>query len=1063
MDRVTPLCFPLLWLIFSLCAHGVAAQFLPDINRFEVENARLVLLDNDGKRLGVLEGAKARRDDAGQVSVSDAVLTFQRAGGAMVVRAPEFLYAPRTSKFECPQGLTADLPDGGLLSVPKGSGTIEFDGAIRLNMKCQGDVTLRLGPEGSDAGLLQAWITDPDVAVRADELPTPGAAAGGTPKLALESVSITGQRGGNLRLRLAQAPAFATESGSGPALAVLSCFGDIGLHVTEQVSRARLNMLRRCRMALEETPAEGPDAVKGLRPGNDFAITSTSLEIRGDVQQAEEGTGLRYPEFDAIGNVQLASERLRGSGQKLLYRESTFEHSARLEENASLELRPQPFAPAPVPRLVFRAADYVYLSSPLSTRDDGAQAGEFQMQELSSELSGSAKVERYAGDTLEWQLRGTVVRMFSYRSGPDAEFQHRFDAYAEGYSALLRILAQEPQGEINVKAAAAFGLRAEGGFEGGRAKARIYGPEVLAVVDSDFALAHELRKALGLREPALDNETYTGRLTVRAQGLLDLDVGAESSVAASSVAASDRMAVSAQGAVVLTHESLPRDDRRLVVLSGEAVALAMEGGLLTGSRIAPAEGGVIRATLGFDLLECTGLLSDATPATSRTQLSGPGTLTVRDPDSIVYVHETLDRLPKAEGKPPALRPDAGWFRFGATMQLRSTDDSRTLDCDLPELTLVYGEFQPPRAGLGAFNDLAELTEPEVQEIYFIRADSLYAHTQGREDAAVNVIRLAGNPLVRSSQDGIRAAARTAIEMSGADRQREADAPFTLVMLDDAVVDIDRAGDFFGAYVAQGVFGYDGAWRLTGKQRLEVTQRPLAAAGVEVLPGARAHLEVADRDGTTADQRRDEVAKALSLLAGIQLPGDARLTRTEQMQPLRARDELATAARKLQRADAASLASARRHIRRALALISVVYDVAGAGGVLGEFKSADADTPAMNLAMNEALFSFNGLGEVVIATAAGPVTLSRGGYVVTGKELKRGQDGTLTLEQASISLPEDTGVEVFGVERVSLRQLSDRTESDEGEATRTLITRISGRKLGVRLNLDRAGRQAAGRE
>ncbi len=1057
MDRVAPTIFPLLGLILSLCAHGVAAQFLPDINRFEVENARLVLLDNDGKRLGILEGAKARRDDAGQVSVTDATLTFQRAGGAMVVKAPEFLYAPRTSKFECPQGLTADLPDGGLLQVPKGSGTIEFDGAIRLNMKCQGDVTLRLGPEGSDNGLLQAWITDPDVGVRADELPSAGASGGGTPKLALESVSITGQRGGNMRLRLANAPAFATEASRGPALAVLSCFGDIGLHVTEQVSKARLTMLRRCRMALEDPPAEGPDAVKGLRPHGEFAITSTSLEIRGDVSQAQDGTGLQHPEFDAVGNVQLASERLRGSGQKLLYRESAFEHSARLEENASLELRPQPFAQAPVPRLVFRAADYVYLSSPTAPpREAGAPAGgEFGIEQLSSELSGSAKVERYAGDTLEWQLRGTVVRMFSYRSGADAEFQHRFDAYAEGYSALLRIHAQEPQGEINVKAAAAFGLRAEGSFEGGRARARIYGPDVLAVVDSDFALAHELRKALGLREPEVANDDYTGRLTVRAQGLLDLDVGAESSVSAS-----DRMAVSAQGAVVLTHESLPRDDRRLVVLAGDAVALSMENGRLTGSRIVAAEGGVIRATLGFDLLECVGLLSSATPATSNTQLSGPGTLTVRDPDSIVYVHETLDRLPKAEGKAPALRPDAGWFRFGDSMQLGGTNDSRTLNCDLPELTLVYGEFQPPRAGLGAFNDLAELTEPEVQEIYFIRADSLYAHTQGREDAAVNVIRLAGNPLVRSSQDGIRAAARTAIEMSGADRQREADAPFTLVLLDDAVVDIDRAGDFFGAYVAQGVFGYDGAWKLTGQQRLEVTQRPLAAAGVEVLPGARAHLEAANRETATAAQRRDEVAMALSLLAGIQLPGDARLARTEQMQPLRARDELAAASRKLERGDAASVASARRHIRRALALISVVYDVAGAGGVLGEFKSADTDTPAMNLSMLEALFSFNGLGEVVFASAVGPVTLSRGGYVVTGKKLTREQDGTLTLDNASISLPDDTGVEVKGVERVSLRQQSDLIESETGEATRTLITRISGRKLGVRLNLDRAGRQQA---
>lgn len=1014
-----------LLILMCMCAAGLRAQFLPELDRFEVENVRLVLLDSAGQRRGVLEGTKARRDDKGVVRVEEAVLTFKRNNGLFVVRAKDFRYTPRTSQFNAPQGLTAELPDGGALEVPEGSGTIEFSDGVKFNMNCTGEVKLRMGAEGT--GLLSAAILNPVVALVADEV-----GSGAVPsEIALESVTITGQRGGTMRLRLASAPAFGNEAPKGPAYAALSCFGDVSLAVTDKVSLAKLFMLRRASMGLDPD-SSGTEA-------ETFAITSTSLEIRGRVAHASGATTLVNPEFDATGNVHLSSRRLRGSSQRLYYREQALERSARMEENVALELQQGLNDTGQATRLAFRASDYIDMRVPIDSNAIGTTSPE----QLRTVLNASARVERYAGKTLEWQLRGTLIRLFSFRASAEDVFQHRFDAHAEGYSALLRVNPQENAGNIDVEGASAYGLRAEGSFVHGRATARIYGPDVLAVVDSDFALAHELRKALGLREPA-KAQGYRGRLTVRAQSVLDLDTQAELGIDAT-----DRMAVFAEGNVELLHESLPRDDRRLVALAGQSVSLLMEDRELRGASVTPVTGARMRAVLGFDLLECRGLLTLEEGAGSYTQLDGPGTLTVRDPDSIAYVHQALSRLPRAKASAPELRPDAGWFDFGANMLLRQSATERTLTCDQPVLNLVRGEFQPPRSGFGAFNDLPELLEADVVELYFIRADSLYASTQGQDEAAVNVLRLAGNPVLRSKIDGISASARTAIELSGADRQSEDDAPFTLVMLDDAQVNIERAGDFFGGYVETGVFGYDGSWKLKGAKRLEITQRPLAVPNAEVLPAIRKLLDRAQKSEQTSAEVEADITDAISLLGAFAAPTDVRRNLTEGMQPVRARDELAKALRRLKEG---FREPAVRNTRRAAALLAALYDVAGFGGVDGEFSSVDAGTPPMKLAMREALFTFNGLGEVVDAAAQGPIVLTRGSYEVTGKALSRSVDGVLTLDGAAIKLPANTGVEVVGVERISLRQDADRTSSDVGEARRTMVTRISGRKLGVRLNL-----------
>jgi hypothetical protein len=147
-------------------------------------------------------------------------------------------------------------------------------------------------------------------------------------------------------------------------------------------------------------------------------------------------------------------------------------------------------------------------------------------------------------------------------------------------------------------------------------------------------------------------------------------------------------------------------------------------------------------------------------------------------------------------------------------------------------------------------------------------------------------------------------------------------------------------------------------------------------------------------------------------------------------------------------------TALRSARRARALLGSLVDVVGSGGVSGKFQSSKPTVPPLTLAMNEALFTFDGLGQIVDVSADGPIEVSRGSYTITGTRLSRARDGTLTVHGANITLPEDTGVQIEGVRSVALRQRAGGDVGAERRVERTMVTRVTGKKLKVSVKLAR---------
>ncbi|MCC6464718.1 MAG: hypothetical protein IT463_05200, partial [Planctomycetes bacterium] len=217
----------LLWLLLPA---ALAAQGLPDVGRLEVEDARLVLLDGDGKRLGVLEGKKARKGADGVVVVSTAVLTVTRGSQQFRLACPDFRYNPGAGVFDVPAGATVELPDGGRVEAPPGKGEITYGNEVNLRLTCKGSATLRSGSEAEP--LVQAAVVDP--VVQAHLVP-PVQGEG----LTLKLLSVAGTRGGELGVRLSSVPS-AEPGEAGPGVVRMNCFGDVRLELTENGDRASL-------------------------------------------------------------------------------------------------------------------------------------------------------------------------------------------------------------------------------------------------------------------------------------------------------------------------------------------------------------------------------------------------------------------------------------------------------------------------------------------------------------------------------------------------------------------------------------------------------------------------------------------------------------------------------------------------------------------------------------------------------------------------------------------------------------------------------------------------------
>ena len=1041
-----------LLVFITACSSGLAGQFLPDINQFEVENVRLILLDDAGRRVGVLSGDLARKQRDGKVQVENAGLKVERDNGVFNLTAAEFNYTPSTHDFDCPSGLTATLPDGGVLRVPKGSGRIEFADGVKFELDVDGEATLK-GDE-TRRSPVDAKLINPKIAVTLTDK-----TAAGSSNLSVDTISISGTRGGELKLRLASMPALGQKGSDTPAVASVSCFGDISLTVKENATLAELHLLRRARMALD-----GDDGK--------FEVTSNLLDVRGTIEQIapdpkkpdDKQTVVSDLAIDASQTVSLRGDDFEGTCGTLRYREFGTRREVRLETGPALTLRQGVAADGRTAEVSFRARDYVDVQVPEIV------SGKPPLQIL-SELSEGAHVRRSLGNELQWQITGRLIRLHSSLDEAiqtETTYNHSFDTYAEGYSPLLRVLGVHAEGGLpgqpELQRAAVYGSRAVGSFVTGLAKVRVYGPEILGVVMSDAPLSDLMKIGIGLMPPYRDeNRTVVspplqnGSLTVRADSLLDLEL---------STSAGNDISLAASGNVQFDHTPLPRDDTRFVSLSGENVALQTRDGALVSAHLEAPTGADALATLGFDLLICRSIDLSEQAAGFRTRMTGPGRVIVRDKDSVAYFRNQLDRLPKLpESDQPRSVPDAAWLNFGANFLAEEGVLSRTLEVDTPDFHLVSGDFERARAGRSAINDLAELIDPEVLLLYRMYGQRLFASSSRSSETAtpVNVLRLETDAFLNSRLDGITAFAREAIELSGSENQKAEDAPLSVVLLKDARLRIDDAGVFFGDYVRSGVFAYDGSWTLESSDRLEVTFRPLNAplAGGDELTAARDTLSAALKPGRhTLDRARLielGVHHLRNAIAGIKRPASPGAD-----QPWEALAEAEDAERAIHQASIPWLLGNRgpfpeptealRATRRARALLAALVDVVGSGGVTGRFEASRLNVPSLNLSMQEALFTFDGLSQIVDVVANGPINVTRGPYTITGKRLSRAVDGTLTVTNANITLPPDTGVAIEGVREVALRQHVRGSIGSETRVTRTMVTRVSGKKLKVSVKL-----------
>ncbi len=1041
----------------------LSAQSLPDINRLEVENARLILLDENGRRQGMLEGKYARKTADGRVEIEQAKLTIARDAGSFELVAPTFSYSPTSNAFDCSEGMQATLPDGGELQMPAGSGTIDFKRGIALSMTGRGNAKLRTGDN-----MVSANMQDPTVSL---EIAQTG--NGEERGLEFRQLKIAGLRGARMTIKLDNLPNL-DGTRSKQADVLLSCFGDASLLIAPApgtgkdqplAHRATVSLLRRASMTLQSEQEDGAQAT--------FRITSGTIELRGNVLRRKrqdgaadnkEATTLGDVELDAVQNVRMVGQEFEGSGSALQYRERAGATELRLEGEPELTLqRGLDDAGRPL-SLFMRASGFIHVDVP-------TPEGTTTPTQADVELFDGARVQRLTAGKPDWLVQGRQVRLFSWQDSPDS-YSHSFDVVAEGYSPLLRVyapLAADAGGRYRVNRATLYGMRAEGTMVGDRSDVSVYGPDVLAVVSADFPLADVIGAALGLRpRPAAEAmiPARDGRLTIRATSTLELGLTGASG--------GGDLRVAARGNVTLDHETLPRDDSALLTLTGEFIALDVRNSQLRAADLVAGDGANALATLGYDLLITKSLTVHDDGGALVTDVAGPGRLVARDPASVKYFRDAFNRLPRRSRSERNLpEPDAGWLDFGGNCRGYSSAHERTLEVGQPAAYLVNGEFEKPRAGRAAVNDLAELTAPEVTQLYFVsgRRAFLRSFKVGDVEGAastVNLLRLEGDAVVRSRLDGVQATAAAAIELSGAEQQRAEQSPLTVVLLGVSELRVENAGEFFGEYVKTGVFAYDSVWTLNANDRLEVTLRPVDTA----FPGMTHGFETVQRpladalSGKLPPDARLSAADAARLslhrLLGDVQRGERPAAEVEQ--PARALQELEAAcpamaevARMYLNGDTrwrAALPAAEGPLRRADRLLGSLIDVAGRGGVSGRFESSRGDTPALKLAMQDVLITFNGLGEIIGVDATGPIEVSRDAYTLRGKSLSRRDDGALVLDGAQISLPPDTGVQVGGVESISLTQREKLAlHSSPGQYDRTMVTRVTGRNLNVRITLE----------
>lgn len=972
-----------LLVVVLICASAASAQSLPDIGEAEIQDLKLLLLDKQGQPRGTLEAGSAKKSRDGRVVVTVAKLNYTRKDGNLELVAKRLEYVPGADAFEAPLGFEATLPDGGMVSVPKGSATITSSATLRLSATGEGEVRFRTGR--ADAAPFEATIRDPVMLFSFAD-------AG-----SMQSLSISGRRGAQARARFARLPSL----GAAPQGGVLSLQCNAAVSFDMAGSAGTLKMSGRVRALVEQQESAFKLSCATMR----LAV----LESSGSLQPCE---------LEAAGSARIDSDELHVEAEQVLLSEAADARTAILTRDVRARL----WRAGAV--LDIRATERVVLR---------ASATSFASGWLEMELWKGATLASWGGgitlhqDSADWLAQGDYVRcermVPTLPLGPGFT-QFDFEIHGRGFAPLISLTgtdAQHPQSLTLAGKSAAGSLVVTG--DGQRlGDVRVGGPDILATILGPFHLVRDLRKALGLRplDSAWRPSDPPGRIVMRAGAAARVNFAGDMTRLTSCLA-------DVQGEVEIRQEPVMRNDRELCTLRGARVELDLNARGLGGAFVEPSQGEV-RVTIGFDLLRCAGLRVSMNQNRQVADLTGEGRVVLRDPETLGYFHDALSHV---KARTAADTPDAAWMWFGGNGSVVHTDTTQRFEFQPARLIFVRGDFPPPRAGQGAFRDLAELEDSEVSVLYEVRAANLLGAVQlGGEphDQTLSfALTLTGSPMLHSRQDGLLCNSVGPIRMESTQRAiRDAAGNRNRFLLGsvlclsrDASVRFENAARYFDEMGRLSGFSYGGLWTLRSSMFLELRFAP---AGVELqalqrevarlgrsTPDWATFLDrlagfealCAQVSGTASEQDHARLAEVSGLLAQARVA-----LRQALMFATQGREDLS---REMRQGAIASEA-------RAFALLGPHYAIKSDGLTDLELRSADGAGLPLKLNMVGLAISFSALGDIRALEAGGPIRVTRGKYVLSGKRLTH--DGmALTLDGARLRLPAEIGVEVDGANRI----------------------------------------------
>lgn len=998
-----------LFLLLALAAR-LGAQALPDIGEAEITDVKLLLLDEKNVSRGTLTAKSAKKARDGKITIEGAELKYTRDDGTLQLASERLFYTPGSSEFEAPGGFEAQLPDGGLLSVPKGRAAIASTSTLSLKAECSGEVHLRIGRENEaplDARLPDAVL---DLAFGA--------------KGRAERINVTGTRGGRLVASLSRLPSLG--SSKRPAVLNLSCSSDISLAMN--TGEATLKLSGRVRGTLDQKE-------------RNFALSCSSLRLKVKI------AGARFEpcELEAEGGARLTAEDLEASaGQVLLVeaagvRTATLTRDARARtwrETESLEI-------AARQRALLRAFDDSVAS--LEVELEGSAHLFAQGQQL--DATGKRKAD--------WEIQGERIacaRTPIAAWPASGQMLYEFEITGRGFAPLLLLAGEGAQGAESLSV---FGKSANGRMLGTSEQTQallcdvtVAGPDVFVSALGPFHLVRDLRKALGLRalEEAPATESEPGRVVIRAQQTARLNFVSEGGQARSLFA-------SAHGQVEIRQEPAMRNDRELCTLSGSHIDLDVDASHIGAATIAPGESEV-RATIGYDLVKVARFSIQSSQDVQRATLSAPGRVILRDSQTLAYLHGALSHLKvQDEGG----RPDAAWIVFAGDSTVSNAADRRVFDFAFARLVFVRGDFVGPRAGPGAFDDLDELEDSDVTLLYEARGDHVLGEIELAGDpSSVQTLKfnmtLTGKPVLRSATDGILATAQDSIRIEAGEnlvRVEEGERQTYLLgsvmrLGENASVRFEQASRYFDETGRLGGFSYDGTWTLRAADSMELSIAPPGVA----LQAAQRKIAKLGRATPNWTIFLDRLAAFETILAGLVVDAGADVARVEQMRSL-----LREAHAALQRAFdfaccgqpevAAQLRKRALNCEaRAFGLMGPEFHVAARGSSDIQLQSVSAEVPPLMISLSGLDLGFSALSEITLLRGEGPVRITRARYVVSGKLLQRERNGALTLDGARLTLPVELGFDVEGIDRISASSTD----------VHTMRVRVTGRQLRIKATL-----------